>query len=291
VAPRPADEHRHPAGPEAGWEESWYFDFVSPGADLGGFVRLALHPGEGRAWYWAYVAGRGRAVVAVRDHEVELPRGRALEVRSAGLWAELTCETPLDHWSAGLEAFGVALDNPTEAWRGERGDPVALGLDMEWEATGGAADVPRGYAQPAAVHGEVLVGRERVEVDGHGWRTHLWGAPGVVLAPWWAGAHLDDGAAICAWSGGGALVYSPQGEPLPSSVARSGTDLRPDGLVGQAVLAVGDLDLSAVPVAHAVVPFEAALDADGLVRAMCSFSGGGRSGWGWYELGAGRPAR
>jgi hypothetical protein len=289
MSTRPADEHRHPAGPEAGWEESWYFDFVTPDGDLGGFVRLALRPGEGRAWYWAYLVGRGRAVVAVRDHEVELPRGRALEVRSAGLWAEVTCETPLDHWSAGLEAFGVALEDPTEAWRGERGDPVALGLDMEWEATGAAGAVPGGYVQPASVHGEVLVGSERLEVDARGWRNHLWGVPPPPLAPWWAGAHLDDGTALCAWSAGGAWLYSPGGEATPTS-ERAGADLGSDGLLPEAVLDVGDLSLAAQPVAQAVVPFEGSAAGDGLVRALCSFSGGGRSGWGWYEMGAKQPA-
>ena len=286
---RSADERRHPAGAEAGWEESWYFDFVTGDGALGGFVRLALRPGEGRAWYWAYLVGAGRPVVAVRDHEVELPRASALEVRSAGLWAEVTCETPMDHWSAGLEAFGVALDDPTEAWRGERGDPVALGLDMEWEATAGPGAVPGGYAQPSVVHGEVLVGPERLDVEARGWRTHLWGGPSPQLAPWWAGAHLDDGSALCAWSAGGAWFYPPAGEPVAAS-ARAGTDLRPDGLVGEAALHVGDLALKGQPVAQAVLPFDGSGAGDGLVRALCSLAGGGRSGWGWYEVGARLPA-
>lgn len=290
MATEPADERRHPPGAEAGWEESWYFDFVTVDGDLGGFVRLALRPGERRAWYWAYLAGRGRAVVAVRDHDVELPRGRALEVRSAGLWAEITCETPLDHWSAGLEAFGVALEDPTEAWRGERGDPVALGLDVEWEATGPPGVVPGGYAQPSAVSGEVLVGSERIELDARGWRSHLWGVPGPPLAPWWAGAHLDDGTSFCAWSAGGAWVYPPEGGPQSVS-ALGGTDLRPDGLVGGLALSVGDLELAGSPVAHAVVPFEGSQAGDGLVRALCSFSSGGRSGGGWYELRSDPPRR
>ncbi|HEX2273562.1 MAG TPA: hypothetical protein VHG90_06800 [Acidimicrobiales bacterium] len=289
MTPQPADERRHPAEADAGWEESWYFDFVTADGRLGAFVRLALRPGEGRAWYWAYLAGRGRPVVAVRDHEVEPPRGRALEVRSAGLWAELTCETPLDHWSTGLEAFGVALDDPTDAWRGERGDRVALGLDMEWEAgERRAVAVPDGYAQPATVHGEVLVGRERIEVDGRGWRTHLWGVPGPRLGSWWTGAHLGDGTAVLAWSSGDAWVCPPAGEPV-SSTARGGPDSRPDGLVRGAGVGVGDLELTLEPVGQAVVPFEGSTAGDGLVRAMCSLSGAGRSGWGWYEVGAGRP--
>ena len=296
VAIEPADERRHPPGPEPDWEESWYFDFVAADGELGGFVRLALRPGDGRAWYWAYLAGRGRALVAVRDHDVELPRGKALEVRSAGLWAEMTCETPLDHWSMGLEAFGVALDDPTEAWRGERGDREALGLDMEWEAVGAACPLPApafpaGYAQPSAVSGEVLVGSERIAVDGRGWRTHVWGPRTPSPAEWWAAGHLDDGTAICAWSAGGAWVYAPGEEPA-AAAARGGADLRPDGLVRGATLTVDDRELAVGPLASAVVPFAdaGAAAGRGVVRALCSLEGGGRSGWGWYEVSAARAA-
>ena len=48
--------------------------------------------------------------VVVRDHEVPLPR-QGLEVRAEGLWCELWCETPLEHWTYGLEAFAVQLDD------------------------------------------------------------------------------------------------------------------------------------------------------------------------------------
>ena len=301
---QPADERGHPPGPGPDWEESWYFDFVAAEGDLGGFVRLALRPGDDRAWYWAYLAGRGRTLVAVRDNDVEPPRGRALEVRSAGLWAEVTCETPLDHWSMGLEAFGVALDDPTEAWRGERGDPEALGLDMEWEAVGApcslpAPSFPAGYAQPSAVSGEVLVGSERIPVDGRGWRTHVWGPRIPTPAWWWATAHLDDGTALCAWSAGGAWLYRPGDEPAVAA-ARGDAEMQADGLVRDAFLTVGDLELAVTPLASAVVPFASASAAGaagagagaggGLVRALCSLSGGGRTGWGWYEVSAGGGA-
>ena len=53
-------------------------------------------------------------LVAVRDHEVPLPR-TGLEVRADGLWGELVCETPLEHWSIGLEAFGLGYDDPADA--------------------------------------------------------------------------------------------------------------------------------------------------------------------------------
>lgn len=125
-----------------GWEESWHFDFHTGDGGLGGYVRLGLWPQWGVAWFWAALVGDGRPLVSVVDHELRLPRAPQLDLRAEGLWSSLTCETPLVHWSVGLEAFGVALDDPREAYRRVRGDLTALGLDLEWETVGAAADHP-----------------------------------------------------------------------------------------------------------------------------------------------------
>ncbi len=141
----------------------WLLDFAAgPGDPVAGFVRLELH--DDVAWYWAYLVGVPGVdgVLAVRDHEVLLPR-QGLEIRADGLWAELICETPHEHWTFGLESFGVRLDDPADALRprGEIGDRVAVGLDLEWEV--GVGGPPSGI-----VHGDVLVGRARFEIDGDG---------------------------------------------------------------------------------------------------------------------------
>ncbi|MEA2842930.1 MAG: hypothetical protein QOJ69_601 [Actinomycetota bacterium] len=270
-----ADERRHPPGAAAGWEESYSFDFADADGSLGGYVRLAVRPGDGRlsgdgrAWYWAAVVERGSPAVLVRDHDVDLPPERSLEVRASGLWADMTCETPLEHWTVGLEAFGVALDDPAEAFGAERGDPRALGLDLEWEATGVAdpawARSP-GYAQPCVVHGEVLVGSRRIDFSGVGWRSHEWG-----VREWWSGpstwltGHLDDGTPFA-------------GESLDAVVGD-------DGLARTASLTVGHLELRAGPLAHAPV---AVAGRDGrfswLDRALCRYeTDDGRTGVGWSD--------
>ena len=77
-------------------------------------------------------------------------------VRAEGLWAELVCETPDEHWSFGLEAFGVRFDDEAEAATSDRGERVAVGFDLEWET-------------PDRVFGELLLGRRRIEVDGRGY--------------------------------------------------------------------------------------------------------------------------
>jgi len=272
----PAEERRHLPGPGRAWEESWYLDFVAGDGSLAGYVRLGLHPGVGQAWFWAGVVGAGPPLVTLRDHEVPLPTGRGLEVRSSGLWTELVCETPLDHWSVGLEAFGVALDDPLEAWGRERGDPWALGLDVEWEASGPCALWPGGsaigYSQACSVHGDVLVGARRFRLDGGGTRIHVWGDRNWA-APWsWAAGRLDDGPSFLAAGG---------------DVIADGTD---DGLLRTATVRGPDgLDLSATAVAHApvLVPVGGGPGGPGtgrLARALCRYStADGRQGYGWAE--------
>jgi hypothetical protein len=254
----PADERRHPVGAGRDWEESWYLDFVAADGGLAGYVRLALRPGEGTAWFWAGVVGGGPTLVTVRDHEVPLPSGRSLEVRASGLWTELVCETPMDHWSVGLEAFGVALDDPLEAWGQERGDPWALGLDVEWESDGPSLPWPGGYAQPCMVHGDVLVGAERFALDGSGVRVHLWGPAPRTEGAGWAAGRLDDGTTLA--------VTDPH-------VVR---DER--GLLRSVTVAGG---ITATALAHAPVLLPGA---GRLARALCRYeTAAGSRGHGWAE--------
>ena len=129
--------------------------------DIAGIVRLELHDSPPVAWYWTYLVGVPDVdgVLVVRDHDVPFPR-QGLEIRAEGLWAELVCETPREHWTFGLESFGVRLDSPEDARRGseEIGERLAVGLDLEWEV--GAAGPPDGI-----VHGDVLVGRATHALD------------------------------------------------------------------------------------------------------------------------------
>ncbi len=262
----PADERRHQPGPGREWEESWYLDFVSADGGLAGFVRLTLRPGEGTAWFWAGVVGGGPNLVAVRDHEVPTPKAPGLEVRASGLWTELVCETALDHWSVGLEAFGVALDDPLEAWGQERGDPWALGLDVEWEAVAPPTPWPAGvagYWQGCAVSGDVLVGAERFTLDGAGTRVHLWGDPGRTVPSGWASGRLDDGTAF--------VVCDPSPELDEQGRLRA---VAFDGWGGE-VAGMAGIHAQAPVLLHG---------AGRLARAVCRYTvADGRSGAGWAE--------
>jgi hypothetical protein len=153
-------------------DEAWGFEWGNADGN-GGFARLALHREARIAWFWAYVWRPGIGPVAVRDHEVTPPRGAALEIRADALWSELVCETPGEHWSIGLEAFAVALDEADDAVRG---------FDLEWETTGApftsSIDGVARDEQPGIVRGEVLLGRERIPLETVGRFEHAVGGAG-----------------------------------------------------------------------------------------------------------------
>lgn len=117
---------------------------------------LTLTVDGDRASFVAQVVVPGIGVVVVRDDDVPPPRRDDLiVVRAEGLWAELLCETPGEHWSIGLEAFGVRFDDEVEAASTDRGERVPVGFDLEWET-------------PDRVVGEVLIDRARHDLDARG---------------------------------------------------------------------------------------------------------------------------
>jgi hypothetical protein len=134
---------------------TWSLEFADD-QGLRGSLTLTV-PGAGApASFAAQVVVPDVGVVVVRDDDVAPPRrDDVLVVRAEGLWVELLCETPGEHWTVGLEAFGVRFDDEVEASASDRGERVPVGFDLEWET-------------PDRVVGEVLVGRARYEIDATG---------------------------------------------------------------------------------------------------------------------------
>jgi len=167
---------------EEGWSETWGFELASADG-LHGTVRLTLVPETRRCWFWTQVAGPELGIVIVRDEEVALPRrGDSLEVRGDGLWADLVCETPFEHWGISLEAFGLRVDTTDD----DVGERIPVGLDLEWEVGTGPAptNVSGGmrYTQSGVIHGEVLIDDDRIEYEGPCIRDHAWGR--IALPTW-----------------------------------------------------------------------------------------------------------
>jgi hypothetical protein len=143
----------------------WRLEFSGDDGTRGS-VELELPP-TGQARYELHLSGPelGDGVIVVRDADVHPPKGRMLEIRADGLWAELVCETAGEHWGFGLEAFGLRYEDEEDAARSDVGERIAVGLDLEWET-------------PDLVHGELLVGRDRIPFDGTGTFTESERPPG-----------------------------------------------------------------------------------------------------------------
>jgi len=181
----PADEGRHDDAPGT---ESW--GFVLGAGPVTGVIRLTLDVAHGRAGFVVDLATARLGRLIVADEEVPLPRLAAgLDIRADGLWASLYCETPFEHWSLGLEAFGLRVDDDVDAagsWDRLVGERLAVGFDLEWELRGDPRPLAdgAGYAQPGVLFGEVLTVAERVEVECAAVRDHWWGGgPGLRNAP------------------------------------------------------------------------------------------------------------
>lgn len=114
--------------------------------------------------------------VVVVEFDVPIPT-KGWEIRASGLWADHVCETPMEHWSYGLEAFGLAIDDPGELLGDALGDRVPLGWELEFEARAPAqaTGADDRYGQIGSVHGLLLEKSMTTEVDGYGVRSHWWG--------------------------------------------------------------------------------------------------------------------
>jgi hypothetical protein len=84
-----------------------------------------------------------RVVYAESEHDVivfhddELPIGKTYEIRADGVWADMNCEIPNEHWSFSMESFALRvpideyllhIENPESLLIGDR---VAFGYELD----------------------------------------------------------------------------------------------------------------------------------------------------------------
>jgi len=142
-------------------------------------VAIAIEMGIRRVtpdgWFWMFVGGSHRRLIAVVDDATALPKPPDLELRAPGLWTELRAQVDFDHFTFDLEAFGVELDEPADLLGAAYGRRVALGGELEWDTAGDVRFGDSGYELPCTVHGELLIDDLTIELDGRGWRAHWWG--------------------------------------------------------------------------------------------------------------------
>ena len=131
-----------------------------------------------RGWYVAALVGVDRPMVLVVDPELRITDlSPYLEFRAEGIWAQHVCETPLRHWTIGLEAFGVTLDDPADAVGNQWGKRTGVGLDVEWESNSDPQKTGGGFTQKCVVTGEVLIDEETIDMNTTGSRCRRWGRP------------------------------------------------------------------------------------------------------------------
>ena len=198
-------------------------------------------PTDGQAQLELGLVGAGEWCILVTDHAVPLPTGGGLEVRTSGLWAEVVVEEApapgRGRMSVGLEAFGIALDDPDEAWRGGldhqfRGGRVPVGLDLGAEAVRDPVVDRWGLGVPCRLDGEVLVVDQVLDVDGWAWWLVGEPPPGDDLVM----ARADDDSWVLA-TGEAARRWNK-----PTSEGGSMVGPSPDGTTGRAPVLIERAD-------------------------------------------------
>ncbi len=154
-------------------------------------------PGAGPAWYWACLVGPDRPLVTVIDHDVALPRAALARDPHRGAVGRLHGRDPARPRERGRRGLRRRRRRPRRGLRrpARRSRPARLRPrvgDRRRSPTPIRASTR--YEVPCRVHGEVLVGQERIELDGHGQRDHSWGVRDWWSDGWsWTAGRLDDG--------------------------------------------------------------------------------------------------
>ena len=197
----PSDEGRHVPAPEDLWNESYYFDFVTPDRSLGGWLRLGLYPNRGVAWWTAWIVRPGRPGLCSVDYHAPVPPGDSLATTTAHDGTRIAMEVrhPLEEFHLVADTAGLLVE-PDRLGYDETGwTPSRLGVDLTWTTDGVPyhSELTTRYEIPCTVAGTVSLGNEVIHIDGQGQRDHSWGVRDWWAFGWcWCSMRLDDGTRI-----------------------------------------------------------------------------------------------
>jgi hypothetical protein len=188
----PADDYVHPVGPEPNFNESMYFHFHDPAHRIGGFLRLANRPNEGR--------GERTVCLYLPDGSIGFGFARpefadATVFRAGGMSVESI--DPYQHLRVAFEGTVNILDDPSAMVDPKAALSSSPTVDCEvlFNLTAlappyaetfdgdGESFAPNHYEQIMGVEGTVRLGDHTYPVDGQGLRDHSWG-PRSWQAPW-----------------------------------------------------------------------------------------------------------
>lgn len=98
---------------------------------------------------------RDRKVTAAAGNDLPLPAADQLLISTGGMDCELVCREPIKRWTVAASAS-------------------ELTLDLTYRTVGVLRPLPDRYALPSEVRGSLVAGGRRIDIDGHGWRGHMW---------------------------------------------------------------------------------------------------------------------
>ncbi len=298
----PADERRHEPGPEALWNESWYFDVADPASEVGAYLRFGLYPNRSQTWFQLTVVGKDRPLVTLRDETAPLASGDGLELETEHWSCAMSIEEPLERFRVVASGTADRLDDPAAVYRGERGSPVPIEVDLTWRSIAPPYHygVTTRYEVSSQVTGTIQVGDERIVIDAPGQRDHSWAVRDWWAFGWcWSAGALDDGShfhlsdiRLPNGTAGFGYRVSPDGALRPASTVTATEQLGADDFPTSAAMSIDatrgggqGLVMDVEPIAFSPLVFTSD---DGRVthfpRALCRFrTPDGRSGTGWTE--------
>jgi hypothetical protein len=302
-SPAVAEEGEHvPTSDSALWNESWYFDAVTPDGKSGMYARIGRLPNQGRCTFVGGIFREDEAPVMFVDMDAPLPASDSLvqSFSTHRFSVEGRCLDPLSQFSLKLNGTGTSYADPSAPLRGEGGSDVpGVSIDLVWTTTGQPYKkrAQTRYEVPCVVDGNITLGGETFQLRAvPGERNHSWGPRNWWVSDWvWSGLHFEDGTHIFtvalnkgAESTGGSGFVQKNGKLIEITHVLNNFSWRKDGLPGKLQLQIspGDVVVECEPVTSAGLRL---LDPEGreahLPRVMCrAVLGDGVKGVGWLDF-------